>query len=74
MEIYGLPQPLTGSESVTIQQMQNGRLASCTMPLSVFASFLSATISSTAWGSTLPTTRPSTAGVVWSNGGVVSIS
>lgn len=74
MEIYGLPQPLTGSELVTIQQTQSGRLASCTMPLSVFASFLSATISSTAWAVGLPTTRPLTVGVVWNNGGTVSIS
>lgn len=74
MEIHGLPQPLTGSETVTIHQMQNGQLANCTMPLSVLVSFISATTSSTAWAATLSTTRPLTAGVVWSNGGVVSIS
>jgi len=74
METYGLPQPLTGSESITIKQEQNGQLALCTMPLSVFASFLSANNSSTAWASTLPTSRPSTAGVVWNDGGVVSVS
>jgi hypothetical protein len=32
------------------------------------------TSSSTAWAAGLPTTRPSTAGVVWNDTGVVSIS
>lgn len=70
MEIYGLPQPLTGSETVTIHQVQNGQIALCTMPLSMFASI----VSSTAWAAHLPTTEPATSGVVWNNGGVVSIS
>lgn len=74
MDIYGLPQPLTGAELVTIRQMQGGQLVLCTMPLSVFVSFISATTSSTAWAATLPTTRPATAGVAWNNGGVVSVS
>jgi len=74
MEVYGLPQPLTGSELVTIRQEQNGHLALCSMPLSVFATYLSATSGSTTWATTLPTARPSTSGVVWNNGGVVSIS
>lgn len=69
-EIYGLPQPLTGSETVTIHQQQNGQLAMCSMPLSE----LSQIISSTQWANTLPTARPSTAGIVWNDGGVVSIS
>jgi hypothetical protein len=70
IEIYGLPQPLTGAETVTINQVQNGQIALCTMPLSQ----LSAIISSTAWASHLPTTEPTTAGVLWNNSGVVSIS
>jgi hypothetical protein len=70
MELYGLPQPLTGAETVTIHQMQNGQLVKCTMPLSELASILS----STAWASGLPTTEPTTAGVVWNNAGAVSIS
>lgn len=69
-EIYGLPQPLTGNELVTIHQEQNGQLAICSMPLSQLA----AIISSTAWAANLPTTQPPTPGVVWNNGGVVSIS
>ena len=70
MKIHGLPQPLSGSELVTIGQMQNGQLAECTMPLSQLASI----ISSTSWAADLPTTKPSSAGVVWNDGGVVSIS
>lgn len=69
-DIYGLPQPLTGAETVTIMQVQNGQVALCTMPLSE----LSSIINSTAWSSTLPTDKPSSAGILWNNGGVVSIS
>lgn len=69
-EIYGLPQPLTGNELVTIWQMQNGQMAKCTMPLSQ----LSAILSSTGWADNLPITKPAAAGVAWNNGGVVSIS
>ena len=72
-EIYGLPQPLTGAEIVTIYQEQNGQLAECSMPLSQLASILCVG-SSTAWASNLPTEKPATAGVIWNNGGVVSIS
>lgn len=71
MNIFGLPQALTGNELVTIQQIQDGRTALCTMPLSVFATFIG---SSTAWALSLETTPPSTPGVVWNNEGVVSIS
>lgn len=74
MGIYGLPQPLTGAELVTIHQMQGGQLVLCTMPLSELALLLSATTSSTAWATTLSTTRPSTSGVVWNNGGSISLS
>jgi hypothetical protein len=69
-EIYGLPQPLTGDETVTIHQVQNGQIALCTMPISQLATILS----STAWATGLPTTEPVTAGVVWNNAGVVSVS
>jgi len=72
IEIYGLPQALTGSETITIHQMQNGQLSLCTMPLSALSAILSGT--STAWASGLPTISPSTRGVVWNNNGVVSIS
>lgn len=73
MEIYGLPQSLTGAETVTIQQEQNGRVALCTMPLSELASILGES-SSTAWAANLSTTAPTTAGVVWNNNGVISLS
>lgn len=69
-QIYGLPQPLSGNETVTILQEQNGQMALCTMPLSE----LSSIISGTSWVATLPTTRPSTSGVLWNNSGAVSIS
>jgi hypothetical protein len=69
-QVFGLPQPLTGSETVTIRQTQNGQTALCTMPLSS----LLTVITLTALASGLPTTRPSAPGVVWNNGGVVSIS
>lgn len=71
-EIYGLPQTIKGDEIVTILQMQNGQLVLCSMPLSQLSSILNST--STAWASGLSTTKPATAGVVWNNGGVVSIS
>ncbi len=70
MDIYGLPQPLTGEELVTIFQEQNGVMARCTMPLSQ----LSMIIKSTEWVSSLPKTTPTVAGVAWNNNGVVSIS
>lgn len=76
-EIYGALQPITGSEIVTIYQQQNGQWVTCTMPLSVFASFVApsgSSGSSTVWANTLPTTRPSTSGVVWNDGGVISLS
>lgn len=64
-DIFGLPQALTGAELVTIQQMQDGRLAKCTMPLSTFSTWIFAG---------LPTTEPTTAGVPWNNAGVISLS
>jgi len=69
-EIYGLPQPLTGKETVTIRQVQNGEEALCTMPLSCLLSVI--TLAELVSG--LPTTRPATSGLPWNNGGVVSIS
>lgn len=76
LENYGLPQPLDGTETVTIHQVQNGRIAKCTMPLSELSSILSGGGSgtSTAWASGLPTSLPVTPGIVWDNNGVVSIS
>jgi hypothetical protein len=68
MKIRGLPQPLSGNELVMIQQEQNGLWAECSMPLSQLVCLLG-----TNWAS-LPTVKPSVAGVLWNNGGVVSIS
>lgn len=72
-EIYGLPQPLNGSELVTIYQMQNGQLALCTMPLSDLVALIGSA-SSTAWAVNLPTTLPAVHGVVWNDNGVISLS
>jgi hypothetical protein len=71
MRIYGLPQPLTGSEIVTILQEQNGEKAECSMPLSMLTSIIG---SGTSWAADLPTQKPSVPGVVWNDAGVVSIS
>lgn len=68
--IYGLPQPLTGNETVTIRQVQNGQIALCTMPLAELNNILNGT----AWANNLPTTLPAVKGVVWNNNGIVSIS
>ncbi|CAG9205813.1 conserved hypothetical protein [Burkholderia gladioli] len=70
-EIYALPQPLTGTELVTISQNQGGNWVHCTMPLSMLPA---ANSSGTAWAANLPTDKPATAGVVWNNNGVLSIS
>ena len=70
MRTYPLPQPLTGTEIVTIQQQQNGQWFECSMPLSE----LLCLFGPTSWASTLPTSKPSASGVLWNNSGVVSIS
>jgi hypothetical protein len=70
-DFYGLPQPLTGSETVTIQQVQNGLPALCSMPLSELSTILGQPAN---WWSSLPTTLPTTSGIVWNNNGIVSIS
>jgi hypothetical protein len=69
MDIYGLPQPLTGQEWVTITQTQNGQQALCSMPLSQLQTWLTQTEFSN-----LPTTLPATPGIAWNNGGLVSLS
>lgn len=70
MKIYGLPQPLSGAEIVTIQQEQNGNIALCSMPISALASVLTLNYLAT----NLPSIQPATPGIVWNNGGVISIS
>ncbi|WP_146122155.1 hypothetical protein [Burkholderia multivorans] len=69
MKIHGLPQPLTGDELITIYQEQNGRMAACSMPLTVFMGYLADN-----WFKHLPTIQPSSPGIPWNNAGVVSIS
>jgi hypothetical protein len=71
--IYGVPQPLTGNETVTIQQIQNGQIVECTMPFSTLISFISGGLVSSLTSS-LSKTEPSVTGVMWNNNGVVSIS
>lgn len=71
MAIYGTLQPLTGAETVTVQQIQSGQIVTCTMTLSSLSSLLG---SSTEWAKNLDTTRPSTPGVVWNDSGSISIS
>lgn len=68
-KIFGLPQPLTGQEWVTIYQTQNGQAAKCSMPLSELQAWL-AQLEFT----NLPTSLPSTSNTVWNNGGLISIS
>jgi hypothetical protein len=71
--IYGVPQPLTGNETVTIQQLQNGQIVECTMPFSSLVSFINSGLISSLTAS-LSKTEPSVSGVMWNNNGVVSIS
>lgn len=71
-EIYGAPQPLSGNETVTILQQQNGQLAECTAPISEIAAISSFNFAAYMQG--LPTTLPSKAGTPWNNGGILSIS
>lgn len=68
MKIYGLPQALSGNELVTIAQEQNGNLVSCSMPLSQLSALLA-----TNWA-TLPTVKPAVPGVLWNDGGSISLS
>ena len=66
-DIYGLPQPLTGNEIVTIEQMQNGQLVLCSMPLSELIPLVNPIANA-------PTTLPATPGIYWNNGGVICLS
>jgi hypothetical protein len=75
MHIYGLPQlPLTGSETVTVHQMQNGQSALCTMPLSALAALLSVSAPSPAWAACLPTAPTADAKTWWLNSGSLTFS
>jgi len=67
---YATPQPMTGSETVCIHQVQNGQIVKCTTPISSLPSAANLTT----FFASLPTSLPATAGVVWNNNGVISIS
>ena len=73
MEIYGLPQPLTGNELVTIPQTENGRTTIYTVPLSDLLNQINAAAPAW-WVATLPTALPPKAGVLWNNTGSLAIS
>jgi hypothetical protein len=75
--IYGLPQlPLTGAETVTIHQTQNGQPALCTMPLSELAALLGSGGGNptVAWATGLPTAPTPGTKTLWLNNGVLSFS
>jgi hypothetical protein len=75
IDIYGLPQTLTGNETVTIHQVQNGQPALCTMSLTtLFNYFQSLSGGAGINWSALPTTLPTTPGLPWNNNGAVCIS
>lgn len=71
-DIYGLPQPITGQETVTILQEQGGQLARCTMPLSSLLSLITPQVM--AQLAALSKTEPTEPGVLWNNNGVLSVS
>ncbi|MPV65845.1 hypothetical protein [Burkholderia sp. BE17] len=73
MTIYVLPQPLSGAETVTIQQEQNGQMAECSMAVSEFLQYIAANEPELLMAS-LPSTLPSKAGIPWNNDGLLSIS
>jgi hypothetical protein len=72
MKTHALPQTLTGTELVTVHQMQGGVWVECTMPLSMLVPLLTPLVGLNP--ASLPTSRPSTSGVLWNDAGVVSIS
>jgi hypothetical protein len=73
MKLDGLPQPLAGSEPVTIQQTQNGHTSVCTIALSDLLNQINAAAPAW-WVASLPTTLPSKPGVLWNNTGMLSVS
>jgi hypothetical protein len=73
MNLLGLPQQLTGSESVTVHQTENGQTSVCTMVLSDLLNEINAA-SPAWWVASLPTALPPKAGVLWNNAGSLAIS
>lgn len=68
-----LPQPLTGSEFVSIKYQRDGREVWRGMRLSELLAHI-AVSAPELWIESLPTSLPTTAGVAWNNGGVISIA
>lgn len=72
-DIYGLPQALTGNETVTVRHQQNGQIAECSMPLSELLSYINANAPDVLIAS-LPTVLPARPGIPWNNSGLLSVS
>ncbi|PQV51804.1 hypothetical protein [Paraburkholderia sp. BL21I4N1] len=73
MQLTDLPNPLSGSEHVSIQQTQNGHTTTCTIALSDLLNQINAAAPAW-WVASLPTTLPSRVGVLWNNNGSLAIS
>jgi hypothetical protein len=73
MQLTSLPNPLSGSEPVTIQQVVNGKISDITMPISDLLVFINAAAPAW-WVASLPTTLPAKTGVLWNNTGMLSVS
>ena len=73
MQLNGLSKTLTGCETVTIQQTENGQTSVCTMPLSGLLNQINAAAPAW-WVASLPTSLPPKAGVLWNNTGSLAIS
>jgi hypothetical protein len=73
MNIDGLLEPLTGNESVAIQQTENGHTSVCTISLSDLLNQINAAAPAW-WVASLSTTLPPKAGVLWNNTGSLAIS
>ena len=73
MQLNGLSKPLMGTESVTVEQTEDGETSACTLPLSDLLNQINAAAPSW-WLASLPTTLPSKVGALWNNTGMLSIS
>ncbi|KFX63832.1 hypothetical protein KBK24_0119205 [Burkholderia sp. K24] len=73
MQLNGLAKPLTGTESVTVEQTEDGQTSVCTLLLSDLLNQINVAAPSW-WVASLPTTLPLKPGVLWSNTGMLSIS
>lgn len=73
---YGAPQPMTGTEIVTIHQVQNGNLVKCSLTMNELLTWVQAAQQTTfetqmaAWLKSLPTAPPTSG--AWLDNGVLS--